>query len=57
METLFILLVGMLLGGAGIALGIVARDEALARQAHACCSPDEIVRKGTKKGIARRSTK
>ena len=41
METLFILLVGMLVGGAGITLAIVARDEALARQAHARCSPDE----------------
>lgn len=41
METLFILLVGMLVGGAGIALGIVARDEALARETHARCSVDE----------------
>ena len=41
MQTLFIMLVGMLVGGAGIALGIVARDDALARQAHARCSPDE----------------
>ena len=41
METLFILLVGMLVGGAGIALGIVSRDEALAREAHARYSPDE----------------
>ncbi len=41
MQTLFFLLVGMLVGGAGIALGIVARDEALARQAHAHCSPDD----------------
>ncbi|HQY71103.1 MAG TPA: hypothetical protein PLW13_11785 [Pseudomonadales bacterium] len=41
MQTLFIMLVGMLVAGVGIALGIVARDEALARQAHARCSPDE----------------
>ena len=41
MQTLFIMLVGMLVAGAGIALGIVARDEALARRAHARCSPDE----------------
>ena len=41
METLFILLVGMLVGGAGIVLGIVALDEAMALRAHARCSPDE----------------
>jgi hypothetical protein len=41
MQTLFVLLVGMLLCGTGIALGIVARDDALARQANARCSADE----------------
>jgi hypothetical protein len=41
MQTLFILLVGMLVAGAGTALGIVARDEALARQAHAPGPADE----------------
>lgn len=35
MQTLFILLVGMLVAGAGVGLGIVARDEALARQVRA----------------------
>jgi hypothetical protein len=41
MQTLFILLVGMLLGGVGIALGIVARDAAEARHISARCCADE----------------
>ena len=41
METLFMTLVGMLVGGAGIAVGIVARDEAALRRARGRCSADE----------------
>lgn len=42
MESLFIILVGMLVAGAGTALGIVARDEIEARSGrHGQCSADE----------------
>jgi hypothetical protein len=42
MQTLFVVLVGMLVAGAGTALAIVARDEAEARgRRRAHCSADE----------------
>jgi hypothetical protein len=42
MQTLFIVLVGMLVAGAGTALGIMARDEIEARGARRShCSAEE----------------